>query len=286
MTKGFVVVIAVIVVIVVSVIVYFRSSFSPEKKKFIAKMNERANQVEMKQEVCTKEEIEKLPKPLQRYCQYIGLENFPKYQVVNAFFEQTDFVFDTKSGKQLKMDYDLWLFYDEIFRNAFCSSSMFGIPFEGTDYMTADGRGGMRGILAKHVQIFDENDEQGYKAGMISWLAESVVMNPAALLSNFVTYEEIDDTHVKAVVSCNGVSGSGIFTIDEDGRLTEFYSAERQVEVIDGEKMELGWKCYCEDYQKHDELYLATKVKSTKIFPDGRELVYFDADNIVVTYVK
>lgn len=284
--KILLIILCVIIFLVLMAVIYFRLPFSPEKKKFDDKLQEKAKQVESSKEVCTAEEIERLPKSVQRYCQYIGLENFPKYKVANTFFKKTNFVFDTKSGKVITMDYDLWLFYDEFYRTAFCSSSIYGIPFEGVDYATEDKQGGMKGILAKHLQIFDECDTQGYKAGLISWLAESATINPSALLSPHVKYEEIDDTHVKVTVTYNGISGSGIFTIKENGELTEFYSDERQVEEIDGEKIKMGWKCYYENYEERDGLYVSSKVKSIKIFPSGKELVYFESDHFDVKYVK
>ena len=99
-------------------------------------MGERVKGTESTTDVCTAEEIAKLPEPLQRYCEYIGLEGFSKYQVARIIFSNTDFIFDSKSGTVLDMDYDLWLFYDQPFRSAFCQSSMFGVPFEGIDYCT------------------------------------------------------------------------------------------------------------------------------------------------------
>ncbi|MBQ5851707.1 MAG: hypothetical protein IIW54_12985 [Lachnospiraceae bacterium] len=145
---------------------------------------------------------------------------------------------------------------------------------------------GKKGILAKSLVLFDECDEQGYKAGLISWLAESAVINPSVFLSSYVTYEEIDDTHIKATVTYQGVSGSGIFTFNNEGKIIEFYSVERQVEEIDGVKMELGWKCYYDKYEERNGIKTATNVKSTKLFPDGRELVYFESKDFKVQYIK
>ena len=58
-------------------------------------------------ELCTAEEVVKLSEPLQRYCGYISLEGFPKYNVTHVLFRDTDFVFNTASAKKLTMDYDL-----------------------------------------------------------------------------------------------------------------------------------------------------------------------------------
>lgn len=222
---------------------------------------------------------------MQRYCEYIGLENFPKHQVTRTIFKNTKFIFDAQSEKTLNMDYDLWLFFNEPYRSAYCTSSMFGIPFDGMDYCTEDKRGGMKGILGKTIQIFDACDYQGYKAALISWLAESAAFNPSALLSSYVTYDVIDDLHVKATATYNGVSGSGIFTINKDGAITEFYSDERQVENIDGVPTNIGWRCEYDNYEKNLQMKRIGTVRCIKVFPD-KEVVYFYSDNIIVTYLK
>lgn len=270
--------------LIVLLILYWKMPYSLFHQKFHDEMLERSAQTQNSDEVCTGDEIRRLPEPLQRYCNYINLEGFQKHNTTHVVFEDTDFVFDSSSGKQLNMDYDLWLFNDEIKRGAYCTSSMLGIPFDGIDYSTEDLQGGMKGMLGKAFTIFDECTEQGYQAGIISWFAESVAMNPSVLFSPYVTYETIDDNHVKATVDYNGVSGSGIFTINDEGAVTEFYSDERQVEKIDGVDTRIGWKCIYEDYKEYQGIKVVSKVQSIKIFPD-HELVYFASDNFSIQYL-
>ncbi len=86
--------------------------------------------------------------------------------------------------------------------SAFCSYSMYGIPFKGVDYATGDKKEGMKGILAKHLQIFDVCDAKGYKAGLISWLAESATINPSALLSLYVKYEKYEILFLNTFYEC------------------------------------------------------------------------------------
>lgn len=277
--------VGIIFLILGGVLVYWNIPYSPYKAAFIKKMEARADKVKEKAEVCTAEEIARLPEPLKRYCAYIGLENYPKHQVTRTVFSDTKFVFDSQTGKVLNMDYDLWLFYDEPYRSAYCTSSMFGVPFDGVDYCTEDKQGGMKGILGKAIQIFDVRDAQGYKAGLISWVAESVCINPSVLLAPCLSYETLDANHVKVTISYNGVSGSGIFTISEEGKITEFYSDERQVENVDGVMTPVGWRCEYGDYIEKDNIRQITSVRSIKVFPE-KEVVYFDSDNFTVEYRK
>lgn len=277
--------IGIVLVLLGGLLIYWNIPYSPQKHAFDERMQKRAENTKESSEYVTKEEIATLPAPLQRYCAYAGLENFKKYQAAHVFFEDTDFVFDAESGKVLKMDYDLWLFYDSWFRSAYCQSSMFGIPFDGVDYCTEDFQGGMKGILGKMIQIFDVCTEQGYQAGLVSWFAESLTINPSALFSDYVTYEEIDEHSVRVKMADGKTEGEGIITINDKGEITEFYSDDRQVEEIDGESKRIGWRCEYGDYKKQNGILQAGKVKSIKVFPE-KEVTYFSAENLQIEYVK
>lgn len=266
------------------ILLYWKMPYSPFHEQFFKERQEQAQLTPISTEVCTAEEILKLPEPLQRYCGYISLEGFPKYNVTHVLFKNTDFVFNTASGKKLTMDYDLWLYQNDISRQAYCTSSMFGIPFDGVDYST-DHEGGMKGILAKAIPLFDDCTEQGYQAQLVSWLAECITLNPSILFSPYVTYETIDANHVQATITYKGVSGKGIFTLNDQGAITEFYSDDRQVEKINGVETKLGWKCTYSDYEEQNGIKSATKVESIKVFPD-HELVYFSTDDFKIYYTR
>lgn len=276
-----------ILILIGMIIVYWNIDYSPYKSSFDKKMNIRLQEIAGSDEVCIREEIEKLPKPLQRFCEYIGLEGNVKYQAINVVFNNTKFVFDDNSGKILDMDYDLWLFYDggKVFRQAYCKSSMYGVPFDGVDYSTEDLEGGMQGILCKAIRIFDVHTKQGYQAGVISWFAESLAFNPCVLFDEAMEYEVLDDNHVKVRITKNGVSGTGEIYLDDNGAIREFYSDERQVEIIDGEEVRIGWRCEYDNYEEVDGKRRIGVVRSIKIYPD-KEVVYFDSDNFVVKRSK
>lgn len=266
-------------------IIYWNIPYSPYKSKFDQDMRTRAEKVNSSGERYTREDIEQLPEPLQRYCNYIGLEGFERYKVARIYFNNTDFIFDDKSGKVLDMDYDLWHFYDEWFRSAYCQSSMYGIPFDGMDYCTEDLEGGMKGMLGKMIQIFDVHTKQGYQAGIITLFAEALTLNPGVLFSENVTYETVDENTVNVEIECDGITGSGTIYLNEEGAITSFYSDERQVEKIDGVEVAIGWRCEYEDYREQNGILQAKTVRSIKVYPD-KEVVYFSADNYEIEYVK
>lgn len=274
------IIIGTLFILVGCIMVYWNVSYSPYKSRFIKQMKNHVNNISTN-DLSGLGDITNLPEPLQRYYRYIGFDKPTEYRAINVNFRNTRFVFDANRGNILNMDYDLWLCYNQPSRSAYCTSSMFGIPFDGIDYCTEDKMGGMKGILGKTVQIFDVKDEQGYKAALISWIAESVAFNPSVLLSPYITYESIDSNHVVATVNYNGVTGSGIFTINDDGAITEFYSKERQVEDVNGKKDFVGWRCEYNGYADKNGQKSISEVRCIKVFPD-KEVCYFASDNFQV----
>lgn len=277
--------IGVVFILLGSVLIYWNISYSPFKSAYDKQMESRLDQIMASEAVCTQDEINKLPEALKKHCEYIGLAGSEKYNAVNVVFKNTKFVFDSNKGTLLNMDYDLWLLCDKPFRSAFIKSSMFGIPFDGIDYCTDDKVGGMKGMVGKAIEIFDVHNEQMYKAGLISWLAEGACVNPCILLSDYVTFEEIDASNVQATVAYNGVEGTGIFTFDEQGKLLSFESNERQEEEINGVMTPIGWRADYEDYTEKNGILIPNIMKAIKVFPD-KEVVYFDSNNIQIFYYK
>ncbi len=56
--------------------------------------------------------------------------------------------------------------------------------------------------------------------------------------------------------------------------------------ILNGQTLHLGWKCYCDSYEEKNGIKMPTNIKSTKLFPDGKELVYFASDHFTVEYLK
>ncbi|MBE6024073.1 MAG: hypothetical protein E7231_12895 [Cellulosilyticum sp.] len=272
-----------LVILIIGVIVYWKIPYSIHKKIFLDSMEKRLIHTKMTSAVCSSEEIDKLPEAMQRFCKYVGLEGTKKINAVRATFKNTKFIFDDQKEKVLDMNYDLWLFATPWYRSAFCMATMYGIPFEGQDYCTDNGTGGMKGYLGRSIKIFETCDTETYRAGLISWMVEGIILSPSFILSPYLKFEEMDRSHVKATITYNGITGTGIFTIAQDGAMTEFYSDERQIEMINGVKSRIGWRCEIDQYEMVDHLKIPQSVRSIKVYPD-KEVVYFDASEIDIIY--
>lgn len=276
-------ILSIVLVIAGGIVVYWNCGYSKWHSQFSKAMTLRADEAQQANEVYTQEQIDALPTALRDYCNFIGLAGRPKTYKQNIKFKNTKFVFDEKSGKVLNLDYDLWLFTNKLYRQAFCTSSMYGIPFEGIDYYDdVTYTGGMKGYLAKAIQIFDTPIEDSQRVMNITILAESAMLNPGFLLSEYITYEAIDENKVKAIITDQGVSGSGIFTYDRENEQLIFESDERQpAQERNGLMVPVGWKCIGSQFKEQNGMKVATHAQAIKVYPD-EELIYFDAENITI----
>lgn len=68
-------------------LIYWNISYSPYKSKFDQDMRKRVEKAKSVEEWCTKEDIERLPEPLQRYCDYIELMEHSWGQKVVRFYD-------------------------------------------------------------------------------------------------------------------------------------------------------------------------------------------------------
>lgn len=276
--KRFMLIITIILVAIGGVVVFLNCSESGVYRNFKAEMQEREDKTAEAAELCTVDEINRLPACLKDFCEFIGLAGTPKYNITHCLFRQADFVFNEKKGVSIRMDYDLWIFADRPHREAFCKSAIMGIPFEGVDYFDTTTRsGGMKGYIAKHFQLFDQKAPNMERTMYLTLLAENAMLNPSFLLSDFIEYEDIDSVSCRAAITFNGVSGEGVFRFDKENGVLKFESQQRQTEELeDGTVRYIGWRCEGGNFHSGNEFKVPSFCKVTKIFPD-REVVYFDA---------
>lgn len=133
------------------------------------------------------------------------------------------------------IDYTQYNFINEPCRMAFIDSSMFGIP----DYYQ-NGTGGMKGVIAKAITIFDQTGADMDKACLATFLAESLFA-PTILLQEYITFEEISDYEVRATITYGGQTASGIFTFNEQYEMISFTANDRAVAGTNGSMEYIPW---------------------------------------------
>lgn len=273
--KRMFVVLGVMLVIVGALVIWFNIPYSPVKKQFQNDVTALSaeNQLQVDNKMFTEKDFSHLPTAIQRYlesCGYIGTQkmSYLKMEYRNVDFSQG------KNGPTLTIDYTQYNFINEPCRMALIDSSMFGIPFEGYDYYK-NGLGGMKGVIAKTITLFDRTGADMDKACLATFLAESLFA-PTILLQDYITFEEISNFEVRATIGYKGQTASGIFTFNEQYEMISFTTNDRAVAGTDGSMEYVPWSAICGNYQLSENgIKYPKNFQAVWNYPDG-DFVYFD----------
>lgn len=273
-------VLGVIVILILCIVTWFKISYSPTKSEFTRLNDNQIMKMHTAKGVFTTGDISKLPKPVQKYFQYCGYIGKPKMSNMKAYYNDVDFILSPDKPK-LKMKYTQYNYVDKPVRIALIDTNMFGVPFEGIDAYQ-NGTGSMKGVVAKTFTLFDQKGEALNKSGLVTCLAESLLV-PNLALQDFIHWESIDTTHAKATITYYGISASGIFTFDDNGAMKDFSTDDRENVDTNGKIQKVKWSAICGDYQEVDGIKYPTTLKAIWHYKSG-DLVYFDGKDINIKY--
>ena len=260
MRKKKMILLLIIFVLIALVILWFSIPYSPFKNRFKKDLTKQTQISESFLEeasnaVYAKEDFESLPPLLRAYIEECGYIGSPRKSV-------------------LKMEYMKVDFANILVRLAFIDSKMFGIPFQGYDYFV-NGKGGMKGVLAKSFQLFNQTGEQMDKAALVTYLAE-IIFLPEALLQDFVSFNQLDSNRVEAHIEYKGLKACGIYHFNDAHEMTYFSTDERSQTASDGSVKNIPWEAQCREYKLYsDGIKRPTVFRAVWKYPD-QDFIYFD----------
>lgn len=266
---------------VTAMIVYFVIPASPMRTAFHRDMRRFSSDQKFSiDDVFTADDFADFPKAVQKFAQNSGLIGQPKMNYVKVTFQETDFK-RSRTSNPLRISYTQYNFATRPTRLALIQTSMFGVPFEGYDYLK-DGRGGMKGQLAKSITLFHERGQIMNKAALCTYLAESLLV-PSALLNRSIDFEEISSREVRATITSQGTSASGIFKFNEDFMFECFYTEDRAAVSDDGTIEYIPWTANCSDYAVNKNGIIQPRRMSAIWNYPREDFTYFDGrvDDIV-----
>lgn len=275
--------VGIIFVLVGVLMVWFNISYSPVKKQFQNDVDSLVenNKLLDENEVFTKEDFADFPLSIQKYIEHCGYIGTPKMSYLKMEYQDVDFV-QGRNGAKLKIDYTQYNFIKEPCRIALIDSSMFGVPFEGYDYYKS-GTGGMKGVIAKAITLFDQTGADMDKACLATFLAESMFA-PSILLQDYITFEEISDFEVQATITYGGQTASGVFTFNEQYEMISFTTNDRAATGTDGIMEYIPWSALCNDYKVSENgIKYPTKFQAVWNYPD-EDFIYFNGVISGVSY--
>lgn len=272
-------ILGVIFLLVSTLVIYFNVPYSRLKTNFKDYLVESEENISENKKN-TKYTLENLPQSIQNFYSYTKLANKVNSNHVSFDFKDADFV-NIEMNKKLKIDYSEHIFGDVPARFAFIDSSLYGIPFQGLDSFI-NGEGGMKGVVAKNITLFNQRGEDMSKAALVTWLAEIIFM-PSQLLSGDVDIKEIDRNTVDVSITYDNITASGIYKFLDSGELVEFTTDDRALIYNDGRLEHRKWSALYEDYKNIDDLLLPNRLKSKWHF-DNEDIIYFDGTDIEYTF--
>ena len=275
--------IGILLVIVGAILIWFNIPYSPVNKTFSNDIEALKKDIQLPKpgDVYEAEEFSHLPIAIQRYIEHCGYIGTPKMSYLKMEYRDVDFM-QGRTGPALKIDYIQYNFVSEPSRMALIESSMFGVPFEGYDYYQ-NGIGGMKGVIAKGITLFDQTGPDMDKACLATYLAESMFA-PSILLQDYISFEENSDYEAKAIISYKGQTASGFFTFNEQYEYVSFTTNDRAVTNTDGTMEYIPWSAVCGEYCVSESgIRYPTKFKAIWNYADG-DFVYFDGVISTVSY--
>lgn len=275
-----VLVLAFVAVLIAGTVIWFTVPYSPVKAEFARLIGLQLTKTTNPDGFFTPEDVAELPRPVQRYFQYCGYMGIPKMSNMGVYFNDVDFVLSPARPK-LKIKYTQYNFVNEPARIAYIDTNLYGIPFEGIDAYQ-NGAGSMKGVIAKVYTLFNQKGEAMDRSSLVTCLAECLLY-PNFALQDYIKWEDIDETHARAVITCYGTSASGVFTFNEDGALTGFTTQDREYTDTNGNSQKLEWSAVYEDYRPVDGIKFPSILKAVWHFETG-DLVYFAGRDLVVEY--
>ena len=268
----------IIFVLIALVILWFSIPYSPFKNQFKKDLNKQIQLSESflresSKTVYTREDFESLPPLLRAYIEECGYIGSPRESILQMEYKKVDFSLGQNRPK-LRIDYSQVDFANAPVRLAFIDSKMFGVPFQGYDYFV-NGKGGMKGVLAKSFQLFDQTGEQMDKAALVTYLAE-IIFLPEVLLQDFVSFNQLDSHRVEACIEYKGLKACGIYHFNDAHEMIYFSTDERGQTSSDGNIKNIPWEAQCREYKLYsDGIKRPSIFRAVWKYPD-QDFIYFD----------
>lgn len=263
-----------VLLVVITIVVYMALPYSPVKKEYWRMVNRFSQEYKLEKKKIEEEDLKALPEALQEYFiknGYIGIESA---SAIRLDFKNVDFSLGVNKPN-IKIDYTVYGFAKEPVRIALIDSKMYGIPFQGID-TCKDGRGSMKGVIAKHIKLFNDTFESFIDS---SYLIECF-LHPSLALQDNITYKQLDDYSVEVTIRKNESITTGIIYFNKDYEITKFVDEKR---FCSDTKTYERWTAITSNYKVINGINTPTKLQGVWNFNSG-DLIYFDGDNMKLSY--
>jgi len=173
----------------------------------------------MNNRIVTADLLKNLPAPAQRYLNYAGIVGKPWIDTVRIKYEGIFRLGADKPWMPIKADQVYTTNPPSFHWKA--RFKMFGLWMVKGDDTYKAGQGHMFGKIAGLYTVFDARGPELDQGTMLRYLNE-MMWFPSALLSDYVTWQAVDDHSFDVTFADCGKSVTARFIIDAEGRLLNF----------------------------------------------------------------
>ena len=213
--------IANLIIIVVAVLSWTTYNFENSFKKDVKFNLNKSKNVNIG--LLTQNDIQLLPKPVQKYLLYCNVLNKPKVKNIRLIF---DGEMREKGKDWFKFQSVQYNFFDNPTRLFFMKAKMSGTTVQGYhNYQNANAS--MQVKLFGAFSVVDESGIVMNKAETVTVFNDMCLMAPATLIDNRIQWKTIDDYTVEAVFDNEGFQIKATLTFNEKGQLINFTSDDR-----------------------------------------------------------
>lgn len=222
--------------------------------------------VSAESEMIAVEEVKNLPPVVQRWMNFANVAEKENLQTV--YFKQSGQMRTSPEGKWMPVEAEQYVKTQN-------PGFLWIADVEAAPYIHLTGRDkyvdGKGHMLIKLFSLFPVADSKGPQIDqgtLLRYLAE-MVWYPSAALEEYISWKQLDNSSAEATMSYGGVTGSGIFTFDEKGRLIRF-EADRYYDRKEGATLE-PWVIAIDakSYQLAEEIQVPTKAEVTWRLDEG-----------------
>ncbi len=210
----------------------------------------------------TENDIQLLPKQVQKYLRYCDVLNKPKVKNVRIVFEGE---MREKGKNWFKFQSIQYNFFDNPTRLFFMKAKIFGSIVPGYHkYQNANAS-----IQVKIFGAFSIVDESGIvmnKAETVTVFNDMCLMVPAALIDSRIQWKTIDEYSVEATFNNEGFVIKAILTFNKKGQLINFTSKDRY-DIKDMKRYLFSTPI--KDYKNFNGINVPTYGEAIWHYPDG-----------------
>jgi hypothetical protein len=227
-------------------------------------------------------DLERLPRPVQRYLRKVGVVGHPQVHRFRARMHGR--IRSGPDARWMPFTAEQYNFLDGApSRLFYMDASMSGIPFQGF-HRYVGGSASMRVKVAGIAPVVNLSGPEMTRAETVTLLNDICIMAPAALIDSRIVWEAIDDRTARATLMNAGLSVRAELEFNDSGELTNFWSDDRAKASSDGRSMmPARWSTPIDGYRPFGSFWLASRGEARWREP-GKDYAYIELELDEIIY--